>query len=122
MKMSVTIQDNTVSVKNDVETGMGLAIRLLLEDIFVEATPVTPMEKGDLRKRVLRKMEGNRKGSITWESSYAGVQEQGFRRTANGIVFFRNYTTPGTGPHYARDSVENIMARLPEYLEKVGLV
>lgn len=120
--MSVTIQDNTVSVKNDVETGMGLAIRLLLEDIFVEATPVTPMEKGDLRKRVLRKMEGNRKGSITWESSYAGVQEQGFRRTANGIVFFRNYTTPGTGPHYARDSVENIMARLPEYLEKVGLV
>lgn len=120
--MSVTIQDNTASVKNDIETGIGLAIRLLLEDIFVEATPVTPMEKGDLRKRVLRKMEGNRKGSITWESSYAGVQEQGFRRTANGIVFFRNYTTPGTGPHYARDSVENIMTRLPEYLEKVGLV
>lgn len=120
--MSVEIKSNTLAVKNNIDTGVGLAIRWMLDDIYVSATPYTPRKTGDLRQRVLRKMEGNNKGVITWESSYAGVQEQGYRRSANGIVFFRNYTTSNTGAHYAKDAVVDIVSQLPQYIDRAGIL
>lgn len=118
--MSVQINDNTSYVKNDMESGVGLAIRLMLEDIHQLANPNTPMKTGDLRARVRKQMDAN-KGTITWESSYAEVQEKGYRNSQNGRVYFHNYTTPGTGPQYAANSVAKVIADLPEYLERVGL-
>lgn len=120
--MSVRLTDNSSRVKNTTEEGLGLAIRFMLEDIYAEATPHTPMKTGDLRARVLRTMEGNTKGIITWDSDYAGVQERGYRRGKNGIVHFRHYTTSNTGPHYASDAVEDIVERLPEYIEKADIL
>lgn len=121
--MPVKMNDNSLRALSDVENGVGLAIRMLLDDIYVEATPVTPRKTGDLRHRVLRQMEGNFKGSITWATPYAAVQEQGYRTTKDGHrIYFRHYTTPGTGPKYAQNSVESRMANLPDYLDKVGLL
>lgn len=119
--MSVQFLDNTDRVKNAIEDAIGLSIRWSLEDIYAEATPKTPMNKGDLRTRVLRTMESNSKGVIAWNSNYAGVQEQGYRRSTNGIVHFRNYTTPGTGPHYAENAIKKIVDRFPEYLERTKI-
>lgn len=120
--MSVKITDNTARVENEVGNGMGLAIRWMLEDIYVNATPPTPMRTGDLRKRVLRRMDGNFRGAITWDSSYAAVQEQGYRNSKNGRVYFKNYTTPDTGAHYAENAVKKVADKLPEYLEKAGVL
>lgn len=117
--MTVKFTSNIPRVKNATENDIGLAIRMMLEEIYLKSTPKTPKDKEDLRKRVLRTMQGNLKGTITWDSSYAAVQEQGFRRSKNGIVYFRNYTTHGTGPHYANNAVKEIMGKLPEYIEKV---
>lgn len=119
--MAVKVVNNTARVINNVENYCGLAIRWTLEDIYANATPVTPMNKGDLRARVLRTMEGNLKGAITWQSSYAGVQELGHRRGKNGTIYFRNYTTPGTGPHYAENAVKNSVDNFPQYLEKASI-
>lgn len=120
--MSVTIKNNTPSVQFEIENGIGLAIRMLLEDIYVEANPNTPQKLGDLRARVIRKMDSNTKGSITWDSKYAAVQEKGYRMQGNRKIEFKHYTTPGTGPHYAQNAVEQTMKKLPNYLKKVGLI
>lgn len=119
--MGVQVSDNTAYAKNDIQSGIGLAIRLMLEDIHQEANPNTPMKTGDLRARVLKQMDGN-KGTITWESNYAEVQEKGYRNGANGRVYFHNYTTPGTGPQYAANSVAKVIENLPDYLERAGLL
>lgn len=121
--MSVEVVDNSARVRNEIENGIGLAIRWMLEDIYTEATPYTPKKTGDLRKRVLRKMEGNYKGVITWDSSYAGVQEQGYRDTKDGKrIYFKKYTTFNTGPHYAYDAVKDVAARMPQYIEKANIL
>lgn len=120
--MAVQKTDNTLSVVNQIDNGIGLTIRMMLEDIYAGATPYTPRKTGDLRNRVLRQMDGNYRGTITWETPYAGVQEQGFRQGKNGIIPFVHYTTPNTGPNYARDAVIDTAVRLPEYLDKVGIL
>lgn len=120
--MPATITDNTANVKFQLENGLGLAIRMMLDDVYVSANPNTPQKYGDLRARVIRKMESNTRGAIQWQSNYAEVQEKGYRQTKDGrIIQFRNYTTPGTGPHYAQNAVEQLES-LPVYLQKVGLL
>lgn len=120
--MAVKIENNSARIENQMSTGTGLAIRLMLEDIYKDSTPNTPMKSGDLRLKVTRTMEGDNRGVIEWSSGYAQVQEQGYRNSKKGRVYFRNYTTPGTGPHYAKNAVDLAVANLPSYLEQVGLL
>lgn len=121
--MAVQVTNNSPQVENNIDNGIGLAIRFMLEDIYKEATPSTPMNTGDLRTRVLRTMEGNSKGVISWNSSYAEVQEKGYRDTKTGKrVYFKHYTTPNTGPHYASNAVKDIVENLPDYLEKANIL
>lgn len=120
--MTVKIENNTARVENQMSTGTGLAIRLMLEDIYKDSTPTTPMKSGDLRLKVTRQLEGDKRGVIEWSSAYAQVQEQGYRNSRNGRVYFRKYTTAGTGPHYAKNAVDLAVSNLPYYLEQVGLL
>lgn len=73
----------------------------MLEEIDKESKPRTPRKIGDLRNRTIKVVQGM-KGSIHWKVPYAARQEN---------TQFRNYTTPGTGPHFAENAVRSVVAR-----------
>jgi hypothetical protein len=84
-------------------TGM----RQMLEDIHKTSRPITPKLTGDLRgdvrKEVTKKGADTIRGTIEWQRPYAWYQERGY---TSGPI--RNYTTPGTGAHFAERSVKEV--------------
>lgn len=74
--------------------------------VLKESKPVTPKDKGNLGRDVLRTVNGLH-GVIEWRKTYASYQERGMR--ADGSRKVRNYTTPGTGPHFAENAVMKIV-------------
>lgn len=46
-------------------------------------------------------------------ASYAAAQEAGMTRGRP----MKNYSTPGTGPHWFRDAINNVKDRSPEYAQ-----
>lgn len=122
--MAVKVEDNTQVVKDDINVAAALTIRLMLNDIHSLSTPVTPLRENALRTSVIEYMPSSTKGIITWEVPYAGVQEKGYRTnpSTGERIYFRNYTTPGTGPHYAEDSVKKVMANADKYMQQGGLI
>ena len=82
-------------------------------DILRLSTPVTPYKDGDLRVR--RRVVPTAKGAkVEWKSGHAAVQNRGFRAGARP---FRDYTTPGTGPHFVEAGLKAVMGRLREYFK-----
>ena len=53
------------------------------------------------------------KGKIVWGKNYAIYQES---------KQYRNYTTPGTGPHFAENSVKEVVRNSESIAKKVGLI
>lgn len=102
--MSVKVTDYTASVLLNNNQDASLFIRLMLDEIHKMAKPITPRDKGNLRKDVLKVTNGKR-GSITWPQQYAAAQEVGKTR-GRPIV---NYTTAGTGKEYASRAVEKAL-------------
>jgi hypothetical protein len=109
--VSVSIVDNTAYIKAKVSSGIPLALRFALDDIHRIANPRTPMQHGNLRAEVTKTVVG-KIGTITWHANYAIYQEK--KR-------FSNYTTPGTGPNYAENSVTQIVGNFNTYLQKAGI-
>lgn len=109
--MSVNVQDNSLQVKSEADNRASLAIRFMLEGIYRESIPNTPMNHGNLRADVIRAVNGKH-GEIRWDKNYAVYQEN--KR-------YRNYTTAGTGPHFARHAVEKAIANAKDYFKKAGL-
>lgn len=109
--MSVEIRDDTGRVVADGKAKAALALRLMLDDIDRISEPGTPKKLGDLRRNKLKQVLGLH-GSIQWRQKYAAKQED---RQA------RNYTTPGTGPHYAENAVKKVVRNSQTYFRKVGI-
>ena len=109
--MSVRYSDNTAYIKAKVSSGVPLALRFALDDIQRISNPKTPMNKGDLRNQVRKSVLGYR-GIIRWMSNHAIFQEN---------KQYRNYTTPGTGPRFARNSVYEVTRNFDYYLKKAGV-
>ncbi len=110
--MRVKVEDYTPKVFADKQQKANLALRLITSAIVNEATPKTPKDEGDLRLNVLKQVLGS-KARITWRQPYAQIQEE---------KQFKNYTTPGTGPHYAENAVVKIFNEAVTYFRQVGLV
>ena len=106
---SVDIKDNSVRVLASANQRSSLSLRLILDAIEREARPNTPKELGDLRNNVTKQVLGN-KASIKWGQRYAVYQEE---------KQHKNYTTPGTGPHFARNAVKKVLAELDSIISKV---
>lgn len=105
------------------ETGVAIMLRQMMEDTHRIANPITPLKDYGLRPSVTKQMVSNDKGIMRWNVSYAAVQEQGGRtnpRTGEYIPFI-HYTTPGTGAHFVEKSLEQVIKRLPYYVEVGGL-
>jgi Zn-dependent oligopeptidase len=109
--MSVDTTDNSSQIKADMQPKLGLFLRAMLDDIDKTADPKTPQKTGDLRNLKQKQVLGLN-ATITWDRSYAAVQE---------TTQFKNYTTPGTGPHFAEDAVREVVGRADEHLREVGL-
>lgn len=90
------ISDYTPKVQSDISQRGSLFLRFMTDEVLKISTPVTPKDKGNLRRDVLKQVLGL-SGKIAWQKNYAAFQED--RQ-------YRNYTTPGTGPHFAEDSVK----------------
>lgn len=101
--MSAKIKDNTTSIILQTQRNAGLALRYMLEDMHSIAEPRTPKKDGILRRNVLKTVNGLR-GTIKWNAKYAIYQE---------LKKFTNYTTSGTGPHFAENSAKAV-AKSPE--------
>lgn len=110
--MSVRVVDNTVKIKFQMDTGVNLALRLMLNDIEKTAFKNTPKNKGNLRRDILKTVVA-KKGTIIWGKNYAVYQE---------TKQFKNYTTPGTGPHFAERAVKKVADNYREYLKKANVL
>lgn len=102
----VKIRNNSKTVNRAMNSKCKMASRLILEDIHRTANKTTPYKAGDLREQVSKRIEGS-DGVIEWRQPYAAYQERGSR--ADGSHQVRNYTTPGTGPHFAAKAVEEVV-------------
>jgi predicted acylesterase/phospholipase RssA len=97
--MSVKIIDNTAKVSQQTSFRSSIFLRMIAQDIVKESEPRTPKKKGYLRRDILISVLGQQ-GTIKWLKRYAAIQEG---------TQFRNYTTPGTGPHFAENAVKKLV-------------
>ena len=113
--MSYKITDNIDLIKSQTTQRSSTFIRLVAENILDIAKPNTPKKLGNLSRDVLRRVQ-RLHGEIEWRKAYAQYQERVAR--ADGSRRVKKYSTPGTGPHFAKNAVEKavqntiILARL----------
>ncbi len=113
--MASKMVDRTGIVKSTVHQRASVFIRLAADRFVQIARPTTPKKEGNLSRDVLRTVLGL-KGRVEWRKGYATYQERG--RRFDGSRPVKNYTTPGTGPKFARKAADqlkketNIIARL----------
>lgn len=110
--MSVKTVDNTPKLSIDSKRNASLGLRFILDAIDRTAGPKTPKRDGNLRRDISKQVLGLR-GTITWRKGYAGYQEN---------KQYRNYTTPGTGPHFAQNAVKEVAADAVRYFKQAGLL
>lgn len=108
---SVTVNDNTLHVERDILQRASIFLRTVADEIVDISTPRTPKKTGSLRNEILKQVLGL-KGKVVWGVNYAIFQEK--RQ-------FRNYTTSGTGPHFAENAVKIVVKNTDKIARKVGL-
>lgn len=109
--MSVKVVSYTPLIKSATLQNCNIALRLMASAIVQEATPKTPKQFGDLRNNVLRQVLGLN-AKVSWNQRYASIQES---------KQFRNYTTPGTGPHFAENAVKKVTDNAAKYFADAGV-
>lgn len=96
---------------------------------------ITPMKSGALRRSIITQAIGGR-AEIAWRVPYAKAQDEGGhnvydKRVVNidgnfvtlhpGFYAYRNYTTPGTGPHFATTAFMATTAQMSAVYRALGL-
>lgn len=109
--MSVTYTDNTAKIEADITQKSSLFLRLMTNEVIKISTPKTPKKTGRLRNDVLKRVLGLR-GKIVWGKKYAIYQES---------KQYQNYTTPGTGSGFAKNSVSEAISLTSKILRMAGL-
>lgn len=95
-------------------TNFQAAGRAMAESIVATSKVIAPMRTGALRSDSRVETTEAKGGVITYGAvygdsrvPYARAQEFG----TNGIVTFRNYTTPGTGKNYLKRAGDTVVER-----------
>lgn len=109
--MSVKVQDNSKTIVANADAKYAIALRNMLKEIGNISEPKTPRRFGNLRENILKQVLGLR-GTIVWRQNYAVYQEE---------KKFKNYSTPGTGPHYARDAVKTVVEDSQRFFKEAGV-
>lgn len=100
------------------------------------AVAITPKKTGALRRSIITRAAGDGTAEISWRLPYAQAQNQGFHTVATkrvvnidgqfvtlqpGIYRYKNYTTAGTGPHFANIAFVKTNNEMPEIVRELGL-
>lgn len=106
------VTDNTNNVINQLTQKASIFLRLMSDEIVKISTPTTPKKSGRLRMDIVKQVLGL-KGKIIWGKNYGVYQE---------TKQFKNYTTPGTGPHFAQKGAEGGVEQTRNIAQRSGLV
>jgi hypothetical protein len=109
---NIKIIDNTSQIKGSFEQKASVFLRTMAEEMIRISTPKTPKKTGRLRMDILKQVLGL-KGKVKWGKNYGVYQE---------TKQFKNYTTAGTGPHFAEKSAKELPSRTNTIAKKVGLI
>ena len=110
--MSFKIMDNTELIIQESTIKASIFLRKMSDEIVNEAKKHTPKKTGRLRIDIIKQVLGL-KGKLKWGKSYAVFQE---------TKQFKNYTTPGTGPHFAENAVKNSAKKTGVIAKASGLI
>lgn len=110
--MSIKITDNTPQVTNTIKMRGSIFLRTFADEVVKISTKNTPKKSGRLRMDITKSVLGLN-GQIKWGKGYAAIQE---------TTQFKNYTTPGTGPHYAENAVKASVDKSGALMKRVGLI
>lgn len=99
--MRVKVTDNSAKLIEIVRRKQSIGLRRVANQIVKSSRPKTPRRTGDLRDDTLIQVLGLR-ARIQWGKSYASLQEH---------TQFSHYTTPGTGPHFAENAVNEAVEK-----------
>lgn len=110
--MSVKINAKTGQIKSEILIKSSIFLRFMAERIVKISEPKTPRKTGRLRMDVVKQVLGL-KGEIRWGKDYAIYQEK---------KQFTNYTTPGTGPHFAENAVKQGVVETAAVAKAAGLI
>lgn len=110
--MKFTVKNNSDEIISKTKVRSSIFMRQMCDTVVDLSTPKTPKDKGNLRQDIIKRVVGT-KGQIEWGKNYAQYQERGKR--ADGTRQIKNYTTPGTGPHFAENAIK-------EAVKKTGVV
>jgi hypothetical protein len=117
--MSVKIVDHSARIIANMQAQSSVAVRTALEDVKRISTPKTPRASTQqLRNNILIRVIGGR-GSIKWGEQYAQYQERGKRKDGSRRVI--NYTTGGTGKHFAQNAIAQVSKKIPSYMKKAKI-
>jgi len=106
------VTDNTSKIINDIESKASIFLRMISDEIIKISTPKTPKKTGRMRMDVVRQVLGL-KGKVKWGKNYAVYQE---------TKQFKNYSTPGTGPHFAEDSARESVTKTSDIARRANLI
>lgn len=110
--MGVSLTDNTRNIEDNITQKANLFLRNMSEFVVNAAEPNTPKDTGRMRADVVKQVLGL-KAKIIWGKNYAVYQE---------TKQFRNYTTPGTGPHFAKNAIEQGKKNTSKIARSAGLI
>jgi hypothetical protein len=110
--MKVIVKNNMPKLRDETKTRSSIFLRALTDEVVKTSTPKTPMRTGRLRMDIVKQVLGL-KGRIIWGKNYAIYQEK---------KQYTNYTTAGTGPHFAENAVNDTVKQSESIARKVGLI
>jgi len=105
------VTDNTNTVYNEISQKASIFLRNMTDEFIKISNPLTPKDTGRLRMDVTKQVLGL-KGKIIWGKDYGVYQES---------KQFKNYTTPGTGPHFAQSGAEGCIEKTSDVAKRSGL-
>ena len=105
------VTDNTKNIYNQLQVKSSIFLRNMADEFIKISTPLTPKKTGRLRMDVVKQVLGL-KGKIKWGKNYGKYQE---------TKQFKNYTTAGTGPHFAESGASGCVKKTAEVAKRSGL-
>lgn len=108
---SVKVTNTTGITLNDLRQKASIFLRVMTDEIVAASEPLTPKDTGRMRMDIVKQVLGLN-AKIRWGKGYAIYQE---------TKQFKNYTTPGTGPHFAEKGVKQGVERTADVAKRVGL-
>lgn len=92
--------------------------RMFVEQYKKNVAPITPKRTGALRRSIVTRAIGTQ-AEIAWRLPYAVDQDAGIDSITGRV--YRNYTTPGTGPHFKDKAFALTITQIDPMFRELGL-